>query len=317
MEIASKLARLVAALFAISVLTFLLTQLLPGDPACQVLGPRCSDKVALANVQHDLHIDKPLPVQYEKWLGGVLHGDLGRAYSNNQRVSQILSQRLPVTLELLVLAQLLALIVAVPIAVYSAYRQDGVFDRSVTTASFGVLSIPDFVLAVFLVFLLAVKFHAFPATGFTHLSDSVSQNLRSMFLPSVSLALPLAAVYIRLLRSDMITTLREDYILMARAEGLPPRRILFRHALRPSSFSLLTVFGINMGALIGGALIIEFLFALPGVGLKLVDSIFRRDYLVVQGFVLVIATGYVLVNFLVDLLYTVLDPRTRHVKATV
>ena len=181
MGIASKVGRLVAALFAISVLTFLLTQLLPGDPACQVLGPRCADKAALAKVQHDLHIDKPLPVQYEKWVGGVLHGDLGRAYSNNQSVSQILRQRLPVTLELLVLAQLMALAIAIPVALYSAYRRDGVFDRTVTTASFGVLSIPDFVLAVVLVFLLAV-----------HAPERFSEPEPALDVPAVDIARPRA-----------------------------------------------------------------------------------------------------------------------------
>lgn len=310
--IANKVLRLVAVLFAISVLTFLLTQLLPGDPACQLLGPQCGNKEAVARVQKDLELDKPLPTQYVHWVGGVAQGDFGRAYSSNQEVSQIIKQRFPVTLELLILAQLFALILAVPIAIYSAYRRGGWFDRTVTTLSFASLSTPQFVLAVVLVWLLAVKYHVFPATGLTHLSDDVGKNLKSMFLPSVSLALGIAAVYVRLLRSDMITTLQEDYILMARAEGLPPRRILLRHALRPSSFSLLTVAGINVGALIGGAVIIEYLFALPGLGSKLVESIFRRDYLVVQGIVLLVAAGYVIVNFAVDALYGALDPRTRH-----
>ena len=315
MAIARKLLRLVGVLFAVSVLTFLLTQLLPGNPAEQLLGTGATPE-GVARVKHELHLDDPLPVQYVNWLGDVLHGDLGRAYSNNQKVSDIIRQRLPVTLELLVLAQLMALVVAVPVAIYSAYRRDRAFDKVATGTSFAMLSIPQFVIAVVLVYVFAVRLKWFPATGYTHLSDSVSDNLRSVFLPSVSLALGIGAVYARLLRNDMITTLQEDYVLMARAEGLPPRRILWRHAFRPSSFGLLTVVGINVGALIGGAVIVEFLFALPGIGTKLVESIFRRDYLVVQGIVLVVATGYVLVNFAVDLLYSVLDPRTRHVTAT-
>lgn len=314
MAAVQKLARLVGVLFAISVLTFLMTQLLPGDPARQLLGPGGS-AADIARVRHELRLDQALPAQYAHWLGNVLHGDLGRAYSNNQTVSQIIGQRFPVTLELLILAQLLALAIAVPVAVYSAYKRDGLFDRVVTGLAFGTLSVPQFVLAVVLVYGLAVKAHWFPATGLTHISDSLSGNLRSVALPSISLALGIAAVYVRLLRSDMITTLQEDYILMARAQGLPPRRILLRHALRPSSFSLLTVAGINVGALIGGAVIVEYLFALPGLGSKLVESIFRRDYLVVQGIVLLVAAGYVLVNFAVDALYSALDPRTRHASA--
>ena len=315
MGIATKVARLVGVLFAISVLTFLLTQLLPGDPACQLLGPRCQDDQAVADVRADLNLDDPLPAQYLAWVGDVLQGDLGRAYSSNQQVSDIIGQRFPVTLELLILAQVFALLIAVPVAIYSAYKRDSLFDRAVTASSFGVLSVPQFVIAVVFVYLFAVESNWFPATGLTRLTEDPVENLKSLFLPSLSLALGIAAVYIRLLRNDMITTLQEDFILMARAEGLSPRRILLRHALRPSSFSLLTVAGINVGALIGGAVIIEYLFALPGLGSKLVESIFRRDYLVVQGIVLLVATAYVLVNFAVDALYSALDPRTRHARA--
>jgi peptide/nickel transport system permease protein len=242
----------------------------------------------------------------------VLHGNFGRAYNDNEKVTDIIRQRLPVTLELLIGAQLLALAVAVPLALLSAYRAGSRVDRALTATSFGMLSIPDFVIAIVLVFVFAVRAHWLPATGYTHLSDSVTGNLRSVALPTITLAIPLSAVYTRLLRSDLIATLQEEYILMARAEGLPTRRILWRHALRPSSFSLLTVIGINTGALIGGAVIVEYLFALPGMGSRLIDAIGRREYIIVQGLVLVIAVGYVLANFLVDVLYGVLDPRVRH-----
>lgn len=314
MVVLQKLARLVGALVAISVLTFLLTQLLPGDPARQLLGPQGSAE-DVARVRAELHLDDPLPAQYLRWVNDVLHGDLGRAYSSNQKVADIIKQRFPITLELLILAQVLALAISVPVAVYSAYKRDSWFDRFTTASSFGVLSIPQFVIALVLVYLFAVKANWFPATGVTRLTENLGENLKSLFLPSFSLAVGIAAVYTRLLRNDMITTLQEDFILMARAQGLPPRRILLRHALRPSSFSLLTVAGINIGALIGGAVIVEFLFALPGLGSKLVESIFRRDYLVVQGIVLLVAAGYVLVNFAVDALYSVLDPRTRYAKS--
>ena len=167
-------------------------------------------------------------------------------------------------------------------------------------------------LARLVVVVFAVHLKWLPATGYVHLTDSITGNLRSIALPTITLAVPLSAVYTRLLRSDLISTLQEEYILMARAEGLPPRRILLRHALRPSSFSLLTVFGINTGALIGGTVIVEYLFALPGMGYRLVDAIGRREYILVQGLVLIIAIGYVLANFAVDVLYGVIDPRVRH-----
>src|SRR5579871_5102713 len=312
MWVARKAVRLVIVLFAVSVLTFLLTSLLPGSPVYDILGPKATDPVLAAQGRHDLHLNESLPARYEHWVAGVLHGNFGRAYNDNEKVTDIIRQRLPVTLELLVAAQLLALVVAVPLALVSAYRSGSRVDRVVTATSFGALSVPDFVVAIVLVFVLAVRAHWLPATGFVHLTDSVTGNLRSVALPTITLALPLSAVYIRLLRSDLISTLQEEYILMARAEGLPTRRILLRHALRPSSFSLLTVLGINTGALIGGAVIVEYLFALPGMGSRLVDAIGRREYILVQGLVLVIAVGYVLANFLVDVLYGVLDPRVRH-----
>lgn len=311
MVVARKLLSLIPVMLAVSALTFLLTALLPGDPVDQIVGPDSTPAVRAA-ARSDLGLDKPLPVRYVKWLGGVATGDLGRSYKNNQKVVDIITQRLPITLELMVLAQLMALGVAIPLAIWSAYRKGGVADRVTTGFSFALLSVPNFMLAVVLVLLFAVKAHLFPAIGFVHLSDSLSGNLKSVFLPSLTLAVGLLAVYVRLLRSDMIATLQEDYILMARAQGVPPMRVLFRHALRPSSFSLLTVAGINVGALIGGAVIVEFIFAMSGMGSLIVESIGRRDYLVVQGVVLLVAAAYVLINFCVDLLYTFLDPRIRH-----
>jgi peptide/nickel transport system permease protein len=312
MWLARKLVRLVVVVFAVSALTFLLTSLLPGSPVNDILGTKATDPVLAAQVRHDLRLGDPLPVRYVHWVGGVLHGNFGRAYNDNEKVTDIIRQRLPVTLELLVAAQLLALAVAVPLALVSAYRADSGVDRLITATSFGMLSIPDFVVAIVLVFVFAVRAKWLPATGYVHLTDSVTGNLRSIALPTIALALGLTAVYTRLLRSDLIATLQEEYILMARAQGLPTRRIMFRHALRPSSFSLLTVLGINTGALIGGTVIVEYLFALPGMGFRLVDAIGRREYIIVQGLVLVIALGYVLANFLVDVLYGVIDPRVRH-----
>ena len=312
MWVARKLVRLVVVVFAVSVLTFLLTSLLPGSPVYDILGPKASDPVLSAQVRHDHHLNEPLPERYVQWADGVLHGNFGRAYSSDEKVTDVIRQRLPVTLELLIAAQLLALAVAIPLALISAYKADSTVDRAVTATSFGMLSIPDFVLAIVLVFVFAVHLKWLPATGYVHLTDSITGNLRSIALPTITLAVPLSAVYTRLLRSDLISTLQEEYILMARAEGLPPRRILWRHALRPSSFSLLTVFGINTGALIGGTVIVEYLFALPGMGYRLVDAIGRREYILVQGLVLVIAIGYVLANFAVDVLYGVIDPRVRH-----
>jgi peptide/nickel transport system permease protein len=312
--VAGKILYLIPVLFAVSALSFGMLKLLPGDPAVNILGPSATP-AAVKTLHKQLGLDQPVVNQYGRFVWNALHGDLGRSYQNNQPTTESLRQRLPVTLELLVLSQLLALLVSVPIAIRAAVRPDGLLDRISTSASFGFLALPPYIVGVVLVLLFAVRFHIFPATGYTPLTQNPFENLRSLTLPSITLALAELATYLRLLRADMITTLQEDFITMARAKGMPPRRILWRHAFRPSSFSLVTVAGLNFGRLIGGTFIVEILFALPGIGELTVNSIFSNDYLVVQGTVLLVAVGYVLVNFLVDLLYVVIDPRVRHAAA--
>jgi len=314
--VVSKLTYLILVLLAVTLLTFLLLKLLPGDPAINILGPSATPQ-AVAQIHHHLGLDKPLPVQYLNWLGNAVRGNLGKAYQNNQTTVSALRQRLPVTIELLIISQLLALVISIPVAIYAAYRPNGWFDRVSTTTAFGLLSIPDFIVGVLLVLIFAVRLHWFPATGYTPISQNLQQNLKSMVLPSITLAVGELAAFVRLLRTDMIATLQEDYITMAKSKGMSDRHILLRHAFRPSSFSLVTVLGLNLGRLIGGTFIVETIFALPGIGDLAIRSIYSRDYLVVQGVVLVIAVGYVLANAAVDILYTVLDPRIRHAGATV
>jgi peptide/nickel transport system permease protein len=262
-----------------------------------------------------MHLDQPLPVRYVSWLHGAVTGDLGRSIRTEQNVTDAIKQRLPVTLELLVLTELIGLALAVPLGVATAYRSGGSFDRVASGAAFGILAVPGFVLAIVLIYALAVALSVFPATGYTPLLQDPIENLRSFFLPALTLGLAEAAVFMRLLRSDMIATLQEDFVAMARAKGLPTWHILMRHALKPSSFTLLTVLGINIGRLMGGALIVETIFALPGIGRLLVESIYARDLVMVQGVVAFVAVAYVLINFVVDLFYAVLDPRIRHERA--
>jgi len=309
--VVGKVLYLIPVLFAVTALSFMLLKLLPGDPAVNILGASATPE-AVETLHRQLGLDKPLIEQYGTFVNNALHGDLGRSYQNNQPTVEALRQRLPVTLELLLMSQFLALVLAVPIAIRAATRPDGLLDRISTGVSFGFLALPPYIVGVVLVLLFAVQFHIFPATGYTPLTQNPFENVRSLILPSVTLALAEIATYLRLLRADMITTLQEDFIMMARAKGMSPRRILWRHALRPSSFSLVTVAGLNFGRLIGGTFIVEILFALPGIGELTVQSIFSTDYLVVQGTVLLVAVGYVLVNFLVDLLYVIIDPRVRH-----
>ena len=307
-----RVRRLVVVLFAVTLLTFLSLNLL-GDPLKSILGPLYADPVVREGARRDLRLDDPIPTRYVRWLGDALHGDLGRSYNTRESVSSILGKRIPISVSLMVYAQVLALALALPIAVWSAYRADGWFDRSSTTTSFALISVPNFALGVLLLYFLAVRSQVFPAR---YLDDTLLDRVRSMFLPALTLALPAAATYMRLLRTDLIKTLQDDFITTARAKGLPNWRILLRHALRPSSFSLVTVVGLQVGALLGGTLVVENIFSIPGVGKAVVDAVFRKDYLVVQSIVLLIATAYVVVNFLVDALYVLLDPRVRSVPST-
>ena len=240
-----------------------------------------------------------------------MRGDLGTSVRTGQSVSEALRERLPATLELTVLALLIGLLVAIPIGIYGAYRADGWFDRVAGLVTSLLISSPAFLTAVLLSYFLAVKFQIFPVTGWVSLSDSVSENLKSAFLPALTLALGEIAVFSRLVRADMIATLQDPFILTARAKGLPNRYILLRHAFRPSSFSLLTLSGLSLGRLIGGAVIVENVFAIPGVGSLLVQAIIAGDLVMVQGVVLFVALTYVLVNTVVDLSYGFLDPRVR------
>ena len=310
-QILRKLVTLVPTVFLVSLLTFLLTSLLPGDPALQVLQGAEPSQEAIEAVRKDLGLDKPLPVRYLTYLGDVAQGDFGRSYRTRQPVLEAIGERLPVTLQIGLFALVISILLAIPLGVFSAYRANGAVDRTITTASFGLLAIPSFMSALLLLYVFAVYLGIFPATGWTRITDDLGRNLRGVVLPATALGIGQLAVYTRLLRSDMIATLQEDFVSMARAKGLPTWRILFRHALRPSSFSLLTIVGLQVGNLIGGAVIVEQFFALPGIGRLLYDSITQRDLIMVQGVVLFLALSTVMANFAVDLLYTVLDPRIR------
>ena len=310
----AKVLHLVPVLFVVTCFSFLLTSLLPGNLAQLMAGPNATP-ASIAAVHHELHLDEPLPVRYVEWLSSAVRGDLGRSPRTNQRVTDTIKERLPVSVEVLILATLIGLMIAIPVGIASAHRAGGVLDQAASGAAFGILAIPGFVVAIVLIYIFAVEFNLVPATGYTPLLTNPFANLQSFFLPALTVGLGEAAAYMRLLRSDMIATLQEDYIAMARAKGLPTWHILVRHALKPSSFTLLTVLGINIGRLMGGALIVEIIFGLPGVGRLLIESIYARDLVVVQGVVAFVAVAFVLINFVVDMLYGVLDPRIRHGRA--
>jgi len=309
--VALRLLYLVPVLIAVSLLTFSIASLLPGDLAMTILADQATSE-NLAALRHDMGLDLPIWQRYFTWLGHILQGDFGRSFRTGQTVLQAVAERLPVSIELMLLAQLGALAIGVPLAIVCAARSGGPFDRFMTGTAFAMLSVPTFLSAILLIYLFAVELRWLPATGYVPFAEDPLGNLRFMVLPSLTLALAEWPSIMRILRSDMIATLQEDYISLAKAKGLTPARILFVHALKPSSLTLVTITGINIGRLIGGALIVETIFALPGIGRLLVGAILTRDLIILQGVVLLVAAGFVIINFIVDLLYAVLDPRIRH-----
>lgn len=313
--IGKKALGLIPVILAASFLTFMLLSLLPGDPALTILGPNNVSAENIEAVRAELGLDDPLPIRYLSWLGSALTGDLGRSYQTNQDVLEGIRERLPVTIQLMIMSLTIALVFSIPLGVLTAYKAGSRFDKAVTAISFGLLSVPNFMLALLLIIVFAVELGWLPATGWTRFTENPVSSIRSALLPAIALSVGNVAVFTRLLRTDMISTLQDDHVVMAKAKGLPTSQILFRHALRPSSFSLMTLVGLQMAALIGGSIVVEQIFALPGLGGYLIRSIQQRDLLVVQGVVLVLAVAYVVINFIIDVLYTVLDPRIRHGQA--
>ena len=294
------------------------------DLAFILLGPGATE-AGVDRVVKEFHLDEPMHTRYLLWLSDALRGDLGRSPIQGQEVSAAIAKAIPVSLQLMLYAQVVALLIAVPMGVYAAYRANRRGDRVASTIALAGLSVPNYVLAVVLILFFALGGQSvfgrnfgvewLPASRYVPFGQSPLEHFKHMALPTLALAIGLSASYMRVLRSDMISTLQENFITTAKAKGVPDRRILWGHALRPSSFTLLTVFGLNVAALIGGTLVIEQIFTLPGLGTTLGTAIFQKDFLVVQGVAVVIAVGYTVINSLVDLLYAVLDPRIRHGRA--
>ncbi len=300
--------QLVVVAFIISVLTFLLVHLLPGDPSVIILGPN-DNPHNRAVLFKQLGLNKPLIQQYLTWLGAVFHGNLGQSYLDHEPVTHIIATGWPIDVELIVISQVIAFAVAIPLALVTSRRPNQPVDNVATTTTFGLLALPPFVIAPVMVAIFAVGLGWFPATGYVPITQDLATNLHDMILPSLAITAGSIAVYYRLFRSDLISTLQEDFITMARSKGMSNRRIMWRHAFRPSSYSLLAAAGVNIGALIAGTFIVEYLFALDGLGYSLVQAVQQRDYLVVQGISLVVAIAYVVLQFIIDFVFTVVDPR--------
>jgi peptide/nickel transport system permease protein len=305
-----KLLRLILILLLVTAATFLLLNLLPGDLALALLGHEATP-AAIEQVRTDLGLDQPLVLRYLHWLIGFIHGDLGRSYITQVPILESIIDRLPVTIELVLLSQGLALLLAVPAGVLCAYKVGSRIDQLVNTAALFSLAAPVFITAIMLMFLFALKLRWLPSTGYVGFMTNPLSNLAHLALPALAIGLSEWPPLFSVLRADMIKTLQQDYIALAKAKGLGPAFILLRHALRPSSFTLVTISGLQIAAAIAGALVVETIFGLPGVGRMLTGAIYNRDVMLVQGCVTLISVGYVLINFGVDLIYALLDPRIR------
>ena len=310
----------IPVLLVVSFIVFSLMATLPGDPAINILGPSATAD-AVARVRTELGLDEPFFNRYGNWLGDAVIGDLGESVLLREEVADGVSRSITPSLHLMFYALVLAVVIALPLGVYAAYRNGQRADRTINTVMLGFFAVPPFVLAIFFVLFLAIGglsvggtqigFKVLPGARYVPFGDDPIEHFKHMLLPSLSLALGIAAVFMRLLRSDMIGTLRLPFIDLARSKGLSTSRILWRHALRPSMFTLVTVMGFTVGALIGGALIIEIIFTLPGLGGYVFGAIVQRDFIAVQGGTMVISTIYILVLVMVDFLYLALDPRLR------
>jgi peptide/nickel transport system permease protein len=306
--IGRRLLLMVPVAFLVSVAVFSLIHLIPGDPAQVMLGESYTP-AALADLHHKLGLDQPLPIQYLQWIGGALRGNLGQSVQTGQPVTDAIGQRLPTTLELGLTALTWSVLVAIPLGTVAATRRGSALDWAATTLSVAGVTIPSFTTGLLLILVVAVGLRWLPAGGFVPFFQSPSTNVRDLVLPALTLGTYSAAVNMRFTRSAMIDVLSQDYIRTARAKGAGWIRVITHHAVKNALIPVVTVIGLQVGNVIQGALVTETIFAWPGIGKLAVDSIFARDYPVIQGIVLVVTLAYMAVNLLVDIAYAWLDPR--------
>jgi peptide/nickel transport system permease protein len=301
----------VPVLFLLSVIVFSLIHLIPGDPVQIMLGEE-NDPQALEALRRELGLDRPLVEQFLRWLWRLLQGDFGRSLRSHQPVLEAVGERLPVTLELTLLAMLISLSIALPTGVIAALRRNSTLDVLCTMTALSGVSIPNFFLGILLIVTFAQELQWLPSSGYVSPLQSLQLNLATMLLPAVTLGTGLAAIVMRMTRSSLLEVLRHDYVLTARAKGVADAAVIMRHALKNALLPVTTILGLQMGTLLGGAVLTETIFALPGLGRLVVDSIFARDFPIVQGVILFLALTRIACNFVVDITYALLDPRIRY-----
>jgi peptide/nickel transport system permease protein len=297
-------------LFVISMIVFTGVRMIPGDPA-RVMAGNEADEAGLEEVRQKYGLNDPIPFQYLRWVGLALRGDLGESIRTRESVVKTVATKLPITIELAFLSLLVAIGIAIPAGVLAAVRRNTVWDILTSGASLGGVSIPNFWLGIMLILFFSVRLGWLPASGFVPLWESPLENLQRMIMPAFVLGTALAAILMRQTRNSMIEVLSADYIRTAYSKGLAGRIVVFRHAIRNSLIPVVTILGLQMGALMSGAVVTEQIFVVPGFGRLIVEAVFTRDYPLVQGVVLLTASSYVLINLLVDVSYSLLDPRIR------
>ena len=305
-----RVATILPTLLFVTMLIFGLQQLLPGDPAV-VLAGEDRDPSVVAYLHEKLHLDDPLPVRYAYWLGGVLRGDLGESMRMQKPVTALIAEKLPVTLELAAIALAIALSIGIPAGIVSAVKKDTAWDYGANVVALWGLSTPNFWLGILMILLFSVQLGWLPASGYISPFEDLGANLRAMIMPAFVLGNAIAAVLMRHTRSAMLQVLASDYVRTARAKGLSARTVVLKHALRNALTPIITLGALELGTLLSGAVLTEQVFTIPGFGKLIVDSVFNRDYSVVQGVVLVTASAYILLNLLADMAYFLVNPRLR------
>jgi peptide/nickel transport system permease protein len=305
-----RLVLLLPVILIVGIVVFALVHLTPGDPAGVILGDSATPE-ALENLREQLGLNDPLPIQFVHWFGGVLRFDFGESIFIGEPVTRALLDRAQPTILLTVYAMLIQIAIGVPAGVISAVRHNSIVDRLFTVLAISGAAIPTFFLGILLILFFAVRLNWLPSGGYAPLTEDPGAHFKGMAMPAFSLGFSSAGLLARLVRSSMLDVMREDYVRTALAKGLPMRLVVVRHALRNALIPALTVIGTSVGALLGGAVVTETVFTIPGMGRLVVQSIARRDYPVIQGAVMVIAMTYVIVNLIVDLLYVYIDPRVR------
>jgi peptide/nickel transport system permease protein len=308
--LARRLATILPTLLFVSMMIFGLQQLLPGDPAVVLAGEE-RDPTVVAYLQRKMHLDKPLPVRYVYWLGGVLTGDLGESLRMQKPVTALIAEKLPVTIELALIAIVIALAIGIPAGIVSAIYKGTWLDYVANGVALWGLSTPNFWLGIMLILLFSVQLGWLPASGYVSPFEDLRANLAAMIMPAFVLGNAIAAVLMRHTRSAMLQVMSSDYVRTARAKGLDERVVILKHALRNALTPIVTLGALELGTLLSGAVLTEQVFTIPGFGKLIVDAVFNRDYAVVQGVVLFTASAYILLNLLADLAYFLVNPRLR------